>query len=208
MRTRVKICGITRVEDALHAAFMGADAIGLVFYHASPRHVTIAQAQRIVAKLPAFVSVVGLFVDAPEETIRNVLYHVSLDCLQFHGHESPDMCNIYDKPYIKAVHMQPDTDISSVADFYRDASALLLDTFKPGIMGGSGQRFDWNYVPQTCPLPIILAGGLSPDNAQEAIRSVKPYALDVSSGVEVNKGIKDHNKITDFLRATHQATPG
>lgn len=204
MRTRIKICGFTRVEDALAAAALGVDAIGLVFYSPSPRNVSIEQAAEIVRALPAFVTVVGLFVDAEPDWITRVLKEVRIDCLQFHGDEAPDACRLYGKPYIKAVRMRPDTDLAAIERRYADAVGLLLDAYHPGVQGGTGSGFDWSMIPRDCGLPIILAGGLSPDNAALAARQVRPYALDVSSGVEAGKGIKDVAKMAEFIRKTNQ----
>ncbi|WP_020481590.1 phosphoribosylanthranilate isomerase [Methylomonas sp. MK1] len=206
MRTRVKICGFTQVEDALCAANLGVDAIGLVFYPPSPRNVSIEQAASISRALPAFVNVVALFVDAAPALIREVLSKARVDCLQFHGNEPADDCRIYDKPYIKAIRMQADTDVAGLQQQYHDAAGLLLDAYHPGVQGGSGSGFDWDLIPTTRSLPIILAGGLTPENAGEAIKAVKPYALDVSSGVEAGKGIKDAAKMAAFIRKTNQAT--
>lgn len=204
MRTRVKICGFTRVEDAVLAARLGVDAIGLVFYPPSPRHVEIEQAVEIVKALPAFVTVVALFVDEQESYIRDVLAQVPVDCLQFHGNESPEACGVYGKRYIKAIRMQNDTDIAELADIYDDAAGLLLDAFHPAVKGGTGSRFDWGLIPKQCQLPLILAGGLECNNVKLALEKVRPYALDVSSGVELIKGIKDKDKIAAFLSAVHQ----
>jgi phosphoribosylanthranilate isomerase len=203
MRTRVKICGFTRVEDALYAARLGVDAIGLVFYPPSPRNVGIDRAIEIVKALPAFVSVVALFVDEQDALIREVLEQIPIDCLQFHGDESPEACRVYGKRYIKAVRMQESTDIARMANHYHDADGLLLDAFDPAAKGGTGNRFDWGVIPRHCRLPIILAGGLDATNATMAIEKVHPYALDVSSGVEKEKGIKDKDKIAAFLTAVH-----
>lgn len=204
MRTRVKICGFTRVEDAVCAAHLGVDAIGLVFYPPSPRHVSIEQAQRIVAALPAFTSVVALFVDERESRIREVLEQVSIDYIQFHGDEPAEACRIYGKPYMKAVRMQAGVDIEGVAARYADAAGLLLDAYHPGAKGGTGSRFDWQLIPRQCSLPIVLAGGLEPGNARQAVQSVHPYALDVSSGVEAEKGIKDAAKMAAFLKEVNE----
>ncbi|MGR9114351.1 MAG: phosphoribosylanthranilate isomerase [Gammaproteobacteria bacterium] len=204
MRTRVKICGFTRVEDAVCAAHMGVDAIGLVFYPPSPRHVTVERAKKIVAALPVFTSVVALFVDEKEARIREILDQVAIDCIQFHGDEPAQACRIYGKPYMKAVRMQPGVDVIDTAACYSDAAGLLLDAFHPGAKGGTGSRFDWQLIPQQCRLPIVLAGGLEPDNARQAVQSVRPYALDVSSGVEAEKGIKDAAKMAAFLEAVNE----
>jgi phosphoribosylanthranilate isomerase len=205
MRTRVKICGFTQAKDILAAAHLGVDAIGLVFYPPSPRNVSIAQAAEMVKILPAFVSVVALFVDAEEDWIRQVLSHVHVDCLQFHGNESPQDCRRYATPYIKAIRMKPDTHLADIELQYADAAGLLLDAYHPGVQGGTGSGFDWDMIPKNCTLPIILAGGLSTDNAARAVQQVRPYALDVSSGVESGKGIKDAAKMADFIRKTNQA---
>lgn len=199
MRTRVKICGITRPQDAIAAAQAGADAIGLVFYPASPRAVEIAQAQEIVAALPPFVTSVGLFVDAGEATIRQVLQSVPLDLLQFHGDESSAECRCYDRPYIKALRMREQVDVLATARHYHDAAGLLLDTYQAGVPGGTGERFDWRRVPAQLTLPVVLAGGLTPENVAEAVSTARPYAVDVSGGVESQKGIKDAYKIRSFI---------
>ncbi len=204
MRTRVKICGFTRVEDAVYAAHEGVDAIGLVFYPPSPRHVEIEQAIKIVNALPAFTSVVALFVDEQEARIREVLAQVSIDCLQFHGDEPAETCRIYGKRYIKAVRMQDGIDISALTHHYYDAAGLLLDAFHPDAKGGTGRQFDWDMIPGQCSLPIILAGGLDETNAKQAVQAVRPYALDVSSGVEAKKGVKDALKIAAFINQVNE----
>ena len=200
MRTRVKICGFTKAEDAVAAAYFGVDAIGLVFYPPSPRNVSIEQAINIVEALPAFVSVVALFVDEEESKIRDVLSKISIDCIQFHGNETAKTCRVYNKPYMKAIRMKEGMDVANIATQYDDASALLLDAYHPGIKGGSGSQFDWDLIPDNCSLPVILAGGLQVNNARQAVQKVKPYALDVSSGVESAKGIKDVAKMAAFIQ--------
>ena len=204
MRTRVKICGITRAEDALAAAALGADAIGLVFYAASPRMVSIAQAQTIVRALPALVTMVGLFVDAAPADIEQVLQSVRIDTLQFHGHETAEHCGRYRRPYIKALRMQEDVDVAAYARDYADASALLLDTYHEKIAGGTGATFDWSRAPANMDKPIILAGGLTPQNVAAAVRQVRPYAVDVSGGVESAKGIKDARKMAEFIQEVNR----
>jgi phosphoribosylanthranilate isomerase len=199
MRTRVKICGFTRAEDARQASLLGADAVGLVFYPPSPRNVDIDQALRIAGALPAFTTVVALFVDEEEARIREILRRVPVDCLQFHGDEAPEDCRKYRKRYIKAVRVRPETDIAEVARQYHDAAGLLLDAWHPDAKGGTGSLFDWGMIPEQCGLPVILAGGLNPENARDAVRTVKPYALDVSSGVEAAKGVKDAARMAAFL---------
>lgn len=201
MYTRVKICGITRLEDALTAAQAGADAIGFVFDPKSPRHVHPDQALKITRALPPFVTVVGLFVNAAPDTVEGVLSHVPLDLIQFHGTEKPEQCRRYHRSYIKAIHMKPEVDLRELARLYGDATGLLLDTYVADAAGGSGQAFDWNRIPQDFDRPVILAGGLTPENVAEAIRKVRPYAVDVSSGVEQSQGIKDAGKIIAFIDA-------
>ncbi|MCX7105421.1 MAG: phosphoribosylanthranilate isomerase [Methylococcales bacterium] len=204
MRTRVKICGFTRIEDAVYAAHNGVDAIGLVFYPFSPRHVEIEQAIRIVNALPAFTSVVALFVDEQEAKIREVLAQVPIDCIQFHGDETAEACRIYGKRYIKAVSMREGIDIPALAHYYHDAAGLLLDAFHPDAKGGTGSQFNWSLIPKQLDLPIILAGGLDETNAKLAVQTVKPYALDVSSGVETRKGIKDSLKMAAFIKQVNE----
>jgi phosphoribosylanthranilate isomerase len=203
MRTRVKICGITRVEDGLAAARLGADAVGLVFYSRSPRAVTISQARMLVEALPPFVTIVGLFVDAAPEEIRRVLAAVPLDLLQFHGNEAPEACRGYGRPYIKVVHMAEGTDLAGVARPYDDAAGILVDTYVQGVPGGTGQVFDWSQVPAALACPVILAGGLTPDNVAAAVAQVRPWAVDVSGGVEAAPGVKDVAKIAAFIRGVN-----
>ncbi|OAM52838.1 N-(5'-phosphoribosyl)anthranilate isomerase [Methylovorus sp. MM2] len=205
MRTRVKICGITRSEDAIAAIEQGCDAIGLVFYDKSPRYVSIKQAAAIAADIPAFISVVGLFVDASVEEIRAVSSVLRLDLLQLHGDETPAECRQYGLPYMKAIRVKPSTNLVQCAADYSDAKALLLDTYAEGVPGGTGQVFDWKIIPANLAKPIVLAGGLNADNVEMAIRQVKPYAVDVSGGVEITKGIKDAAKIAAFMRGVNNA---
>ncbi len=198
-RTRVKICGLTRPDDALAAAAAGADAIGLVFYAQSPRAVDAAQARSVLALLPPFVTSVGLFVDADPAFVRGVLAEVPLDLLQFHGAEPPDYCAAFGRPWIKALRVRPGLDLARAYLDYDGAAALLLDTYRPGVPGGTGQSFDWGLIPEALAPSIVLAGGLDPDNVAEAIRRVGPWAVDVSGGVEAARGIKDPAKIAAFM---------
>lgn len=195
-RTRVKICGLTRPEDAVTAARLGADAIGLVFHEPSPRAVTVDTARRILAALPPFVTTVGLFVDAPEARVREVLARVPLDLLQFHGDETPDYCAGFGRPWYKAVRMHADMDLHAACERYAGARALLVDAWVADLPGGTGQTFDWDRVPAELALPVVLAGGLSPDNVGEAIARVRPWAVDVSGGVEErdDNGNKRHGR--------------
>ena len=205
MRTRVKICGITRIEDAQAAVRAGADAIGLVFDDRGPRYVRLEQAEAIVRALPPFVTVVGLFVNAARGRIDEVLSRVPLDLLQFHGTETPEQCRLYQRAYIKAIAMQPDVDLHALEALYAEAQGLVLDSYSTAVAGGSGQAFDWARVPRDLKKPVILAGGLTPANVAEAVRIVRPYAVDVSSGVELSKGIKDAEKISAFIEAVRAA---
>jgi phosphoribosylanthranilate isomerase len=208
-RTRVKICGITRAEDALNAVNAGADAIGLVFYAASPRCVSIQQAQNIVAVIPPFVSVVGLFVNASTVEIQSILAQVHLDMIQFHGDETPahceQACAQINLPYYKAIRVKPDTNLLQYAIDFKAAKALLLDTYSEQAYGGTGHVFDWNLIPKNLPTPMILAGGLDALNVGAAIKQVQPYAVDVSGGVELSKGIKDAAKIAVFMQAVKES---
>ncbi|MCG8055944.1 MAG: phosphoribosylanthranilate isomerase [Candidatus Thiodiazotropha endolucinida] len=199
MRTRIKICGITRTEDALTATRLGADAIGLVFYPPSPRSVSPEQAQRIVKSLPPFVTVVGLFVNEDRAVIEQILNQVPLDLLQFHGDESAEDCSGFGRPWIKAIRMRQETDLLSLEQQYTDASGLLLDTYQAGVPGGTGKTFDWDLVPESLAGRVILAGGLNSENVTRAVASLHPYAVDVSGGVEAAKGIKDAAKIEAFI---------
>jgi len=196
---KIKICGFTNAENAQQAALAGIDAIGLNFYAKSPRHVNIDSAREIVAALPPFVNKVGLFVNANPSLIDEVLCEVALDTLQFHGDESPSDCAQYEMPFIKAIRVSPEVDLIKTANEYSQAGALLLDTYQSDFYGGSGKSFDWSLAKIELDLPIILAGGLTPDNVSAAIDIVQPYAVDVSSGVESAKGFKDIDKIRAFI---------
>ena len=186
--------------DAAAAAAAGADAIGLVFYGPSPRHVTPGAARAIVAALPPFVTCVGLFVDAAPEEIEAVLRDVALDVLQFHGRETPEECRRYGRPYLKAIAMAEGVDVCAAEARYASAQGLLLDTHQKGRPGGTGQVFDWGRIPAGLGKPVILAGGLSPANVAAAIDQVRPYAVDVSGGVESAPGIKDERRMREFCR--------
>ncbi|WP_430443021.1 MAG: phosphoribosylanthranilate isomerase [Pseudomonas piscis] len=203
---RSKICGITRIEDALAAVAAGADAIGLVFYAKSPRAVNVQQARAIIAALPPFVTTVGLFVNASRCELGEILDAVPLDLLQFHGDESSAACEGYHRPYIKALRVKAGDDIAAACQAYPGASGILLDTYVEGVPGGTGEAFDWSLVPQGLSKPIILAGGLSADNVALAIAQVRPYAVDVSGGVEQSKGIKDPARIQAFMQAVRRSS--
>lgn len=199
-RVRTKICGITRVEDALCAVSSGADAIGLVFYEPSPRNVSIETAQKICAALPPFITVVALFVDESRSVIERVCSELPVSLLQFHGDESEQQCTGFPIPYIKAIKIRTDTDLADAELKFKTAQAILVDTYKKGVAGGTGELFDWSLLPALHVKPLILAGGLVPENVESAIRTVKPYAVDVSGGVEFSKGIKDHEKVSQFIK--------
>jgi phosphoribosylanthranilate isomerase len=206
MAVRVKICGITRLQDLHAACDAGADALGFVFYEKSPRHVTIATAVALMRELPPFVQSVGLFVNADPAFIEAVLDAVPLDLLQFHGDETPADCARFGRPWIKAVRVNQDTDLLKCAADFDAARGLLLDAWVPGVPGGTGERFDWSLIPPDLPKPVILSGGLTPDNVAEAVGRVRPWAVDVSSGVEVAKGIKDAHKIAQFIAKAKEAS--
>ncbi|GIZ13573.1 N-(5'-phosphoribosyl)anthranilate isomerase [Pseudomonas sp. NCCP-436] len=206
MVVRSKICGITRVEDALVAVEAGADAIGLVFYEKSPRAVELEQARVILQALPPFVTAVGLFVDMPRVELQQLLLQLPLDLLQFHGNESPAECEGYGRPYIKALRVRPGQDVLQAMAPYCGARGILLDTYVEGVPGGTGASFDWSLVPRGSDVPIILAGGLDAVNVDAAIAQVRPYAVDVSGGVEAAKGIKDATKIRAFIDAVNRAS--
>lgn len=203
---RSKICGITRMEDALAAVEAGADAIGFVFYAKSPRAVTVQQARAIIASLPPFVTTVGLFVNASACELNETLDAVPLDLLQFHGDETSDECAGYHRPYIKALRVKAGDDIAASCAAYAGASGILLDAYVEGIPGGTGEAFDWSLIPQGLSKPIILAGGLCAENVAQAIAQVRPYAVDVSGGVEQGKGIKDSAKIRAFMQAVRSSS--
>ena len=209
MTTRIKMCGITRPEDAQQAAKLGVDAIGLVFYGPSPRNINVGQACAVLAALPPFVTTVGLFVNASVDEIRVISEQVKLDLLQFHGDESPEFCASLGRPYIKAIRMRDDVDLQAEASKYSQPSfqarGLLLDAYHPALPGGTGESFEWTRVPNDLPTAVILAGGLTAENVGEAIRVVRPYAVDVSGGIEAQKGIKDWGKMADFVAAVRAA---
>lgn len=200
MSVRVKVCGITRVEDALAAVQEGADAIGFVFWSESARFVSPIKAREIVSKLPPFVSVVGVYVDPSPEWVEETSITAGLNLLQFHGEESPEFCGQFMLPYIKALRVRAGMDLIQYGTLYPNAKGFLLDAYMAGIPGGTGQVFDWNLIPKDFPLPLILSGGLNPDNVANAIKQIRPWAVDVSSGVEIAKGIKDLNKISAFMQ--------
>ena len=201
--TKVKICGFTDPDNARDASIAGVDAVGLVFYDKSPRNVDVQKAQEIIDALPPFVNRVGLFVNANTSFVDEILCEVPLDTLQFHGDESLLDCTQYQMPFIKSLRVRPDTNVVQVAEQFSSASAILLDSFNPSSFGGTGEAFDWSLACVDISLPIILAGGLNSDNVSSAIRQVRPYAVDASSGVESAPGVKDIDKIEAFIRNTN-----
>ena len=206
MRTRVKICGLTRAVDVQAACEAGADAIGLVFYPPSPRSVTVEQARLILLDVPPFVTVTALFVNPTVAEVQTVLTQIpAISLLQFHGEETPAFCRQFGRAYIKAIPMRDDVDLAQQALLYEDALGLLVDTYKPGLPGGSGESFDWHRLPQSLSKPLILAGGLTPNNVAEAIQQVAPFAVDVSGGVEACKGVKDTAKVIAFMASVASA---
>lgn len=199
-RTRVKICGLTSVEDALLAVNAGADAIGLVFYEPSPRFVDIVQAAEIAKSLPAFVTKTALFVNPDIDYVESVLAEVDIDLIQFHGDEPAEFCEQFSKPFIKAVRMQETTDLNVLVREFSQASGLLLDAYIPGVPGGTGEQFNWSWILDTLNFPVILAGGLTAENVKQAINIASPWAVDVSGGVELSKGVKSPEKIKQFMQ--------
>ena len=205
MRTRTKICGITRLEDAKASVRAGCDALGFVFYKESPRYIALDAFKVIARELPPFVTKVGLFVNADPAEIEEAIRSGLVNVLQFHGDETPDFCRQFNFPYIKAVAVSSSVDLIQYAKDFHDAEALLLDAYHEHLKGGTGQTFDWNLIPHSLSKPIVLAGGLTVDNVKEAIKKVKPYAVDVSGGVEESKGIKNSLKIQAFIKETQDA---
>lgn len=217
MRTRVKICGMTRVADAIAASDAGADAIGLNFWSGTPRFVEVGRAREIADALPPFVTKVALFVDPQAAQVRAILDAIPVDVLQFHGTETPDLCRAFGRPYLKAVHMKDGVDLLEYASLYADAAGFVFDSYWPSdLPGGTGRAFDWSRltgdVREKLPAPVILSGGLDPQNVEAAIRTVHPWAVDVSSGVEevgpdgkARRGLKDASRIEAFMNGVRHA---
>jgi phosphoribosylanthranilate isomerase len=198
-RTYVKFCGITRYEDARLAVELGVDALGFVFYEKSPRYISVEDAAEIIRRLPPFVCKVGLFVNACFDDVARILGHAAIDVVQFHGEEPAAVCELAGRPYVKALRVSAELDLTTEAARFASAAALLIDSYDTDLIGGTGNVFDWARVPATLPKPIILAGGLDASNVARAIETVKPYAVDVSSGIERDKGIKDPAKMLQFM---------
>jgi phosphoribosylanthranilate isomerase len=205
MRTRVKICGITSVADGLAAARQGADAIGLIFYPPSPRLVTCARAAEIAAGLPPFVARVAVFVNPAANEVNAVIDACRPNLLQFHGEEAPEFCRAFGVPYVRAVRMKPGVDLLESLSPYEDAAGWLLDAYRDDLYGGTGEAFDWDLIPRRLARPVILSGGLDARNVGDAIRRVRPWAVDVSSGVESAKGVKDARLIAAFIAGVRNA---
>lgn len=205
MRTRVKICGITREQDADAAVDAGADALGFVFYEPSPRYISVDRAAAITRSLPPFVTTVALFVNAESEWIARVVDEVGVDLLQFHGQECAEYCAAHRRPWIRAVAMKPGVDLFVLQAEFAAGRGLLLDAYRPGIPGGTGETFDWDRIPAPMASRVVLAGGLDAGNVGDAVRRVRPYAVDVSGGVEAEKGIKDPRKIKAFIDEVRRA---
>ena len=204
--TAIKICGLTSAENAIEVVRLGVDAIGLVFYSESPRNVDLEVARQIVTHLPPFVSSVGLFVNPTRDQVLQTLELIDLTLLQFHGDEKPDFCSGFRKPYIKAVRVTDDVDLIEYGSMYAGASGLLLDAYSQGARGGTGETFDWDLIPSELEIPIVLAGGLTPNNVAAAIDCVRPWAVDVSSGVEgALKGLKETILVRDFINEVKNA---
>jgi phosphoribosylanthranilate isomerase len=207
-RTRIKICGLKEPAHARLAAETGADAIGLVFHRPSPRYVDPGRAAEVAAALPPYVMSVGLFVNEAAGEVANILRSVPLDLLQFQGDESDDFCASFGRPYVKAVRMEEGTDLVEWAHRFPRARALLLDAHVPGQPGGTGRTFDWKRIPGDLAIPIILSGGLNVENVGRAVREIRPWAVDVSSGVEASRGSKDPEKIVEFIRSVQREDAG
>ncbi len=202
--TRIKICGITRLEDALDAVHSGAHALGLVFYDKSPRHISLQQAAQLADAIPPFVTLVGLFVNATAAAVREAMQAVPLDVLQFHGEEEPEYCTQFGLPFLKAIRVKKGVDLVQYAARYAGAQGLLLDAYVEGTPGGTGESFDWSLIPADLSLPVVLSGGLNASNVTQAILQVRPYAVDISSGVEERKGIKSAAKIAAFINEVNK----
>jgi len=205
LRTRIKICGVTRQQDAECAIEAGVDALGFMFWAPSKRFIAVDKAAKIVDQLSPYVTTVAVFVDPTAAEVDAVVENVAIDSLQFHGHESADFCTRFGRPFVKALAMRPDQDVSGFCLQYHQADGVLLDTYRPGTPGGTGQQFSWQWIPRQLSLPVILAGGLAPENITEAVCTVRPYAVDVSSGVESSPGCKNPKKLQALCRAVRRA---
>lgn len=205
-RTRIKMCGMTRTVDIMHAVSLGVDAIGVIFYPESPRHVEIDKAKLLLKNVPAFIDVVAVCVNPEIAFVQQIITELPIQLLQFHGDETPEFCEQFNKPYIKAIPARSKESIVKAVEQYCGASAILLDTPSMVQRGGTGETFDWEIVPRSCAKPLIIAGGLTIENVNDVITVCSPYAVDVCSGVECSAGIKDHAKMHQFIRRVDERT--
>jgi len=205
LKTKIKICGITNLKDALEAVELGVDALGFVFFNESPRYIEPKKAREIINLLPSFVLRVGLFVNASREEVLSAIIQSRVNLLQFHGDEDEKFCNQFNLPYIKAVSFQKGVNLIEYCKLFNTSSAILIDTYSKSMRGGTGETFNWDLIPKPLPLPLIIAGGLDSVNVSSLINSVNPYGVDVSGGVELDKGIKDHNMMKNFVLGVNNA---
>jgi len=206
MRTKIKICGITNSKNALDAVDLGVDALGFVFFGESPRYIEPKKARKIINLLPSFVLRVGLFVNASKEEVLSAISDSSVNVLQFHGNEDEQFCNQFNLPYIKAISFQDGVNLLEYCKLFTSSSAILIDTYSENMRGGTGKTFNWDLLPKELPLPLIVAGGLNSGNVSSLINSINPYGVDVSGGVESDKGIKDYTMMKNFVLGVHNAT--
>ena len=206
MKTKVKICGITNLKNALEASEVGVDALGFVFFKDSPRYIKPIEARKIISKLPAFVARVGLFVNASKEEVILAINDSGVNILQFHGDEDEKFCNQFNLPYIKATAFRESLDLIEYCKLYDSSAAILIDTFSKNVRGGTGKTFNWDFLPKKLPLPFIIAGGLDSNNICKLLDTINPYGVDVSGGVEQKKGIKDYNMMKEFVLGVNNAT--
>jgi phosphoribosylanthranilate isomerase len=206
MRTKIKICGITNPKNALDAVDLGVDALGFVFFEESPRYIEPKKARKIINLLPSFVLRVGLFVNASKEEVLSAISDSSVNVLQFHGDEDEQFCNQFNLPYIKAISFQDGVNLLEYCKLFTSSSAILIDTYSENMRGGTGKTFNWDLLPKELPLPLIIAGGLDSGNVSSLINSINPYGVDVSGGVESDKGIKDYTMMKNFVLGVHNAT--
>ena len=206
MRTKIKICGITNSKNALDAVDLGVDALGFVFFGESPRYIEPKKARKIINLLPSFVLRVGLFVNASKEEVLSAISDSSVNVLQFHGDEDEQFCNQFNLPYIKAISFQDGVNLLEYCKLFTSSSAILIDTYSENMRGGTGKTFNWDLLPKELPLPLIIAGGLDSGNVSSLINSINPYGVDVSGGVESDKGIKDYTMMKNFVLGVHNAT--
>jgi phosphoribosylanthranilate isomerase len=205
LRTKIKICGITSLKNALEAVELGVDALGFVFFSESPRYIKPKKARAIIDLLPSFVLRVGLFVNAPKEEVLSAISESRVNLLQFHGDEDEKFCNQFNLPYIKAISFKDGINLLEYCQLFVSSSAILVDTYSQEMRGGTGETFNWDLIPKSLPLPLIIAGGLDSKNVSSLINSVNPYGVDVSGGVEIDKGIKDHSMMKNFVLGVNNA---